>query len=947
MKVQTYWSKILNWHIINPRFSGLIVFVFLAIVFSITAVRQFLSETEMKKTKRANTLELINQNIEQSLKNDYITALTLALTINDEGVPQDFEEIGKKLVNSSPSISAVQLVPNGIIKYTYPAEGNEAAMDLNIFKAEHTKKDVLKTLKFRKMVFSGPLELKQGGRAIIGRLPVYIKGKFWGFTAVIISLDKFLDAAGANIIDHSKYEFQLAKKNYRTGATDLFIAQKTKFTKDNFVKKIIPEGEWEIYLIDKQTNRLMINLFVSLFLGLILAITFAMLTILLLKRATQLKVLVDKQALNIKDNEIKFKTIFDQAAVGIANVNGRTGQFIEVNNYFCKMLGYTQEEMKLKTFQSITHLDDLTEDLDNVKKLKDREIEEYSMEKRYFSKNGAIVWANLTVTPLFNQDQKQISVIGIIEDITAKKANEELLKKNENHFKALFDDSPLPIREEDYSAVKIELALLGLMNKPEDEINTFLIANPLIVEKIRNLIKINHTNKAFLNLYKVNSSEQLIAFRKNNRPASTVGHFIKLLIAIATNKQKFQIDTSIIDIENVLHHITFKWNIIEGYENSLAKTIITSEDITERKDAEKIIQRSQEKIQSLIDTVDGIVWECNPSSFAFTFVSKKVEEILGYTAEEWLASPTFWSDHIYEEDKEPIIDFCKFKTDRMEDHDFEYRMVAKNNSIVWLRDIVTVVTENDKIINLRGIMIDITKTKEVEKHLKDSFNLVSEQNKRLLNFSYIVSHNLRSHTSNITSLTDLIQHSETAEEKDELIDLLKLVSNALNDTLYNLNEVVNIQTNLNLIVEKIKLKPYLDNTLTILRNEIRANDITINSNITNAITIQYNPAYLESILYNMISNAVRYCDKNRQCEVTINYSCEEGVKYLSISDNGIGIDLNRNGDKIFGMYKTFTDHVDSKGIGLFITKNQIEAMGGSVTVESELGKGTTFKIQLA
>ena len=400
------------------------------------------------------------------------------------------------------------------------------------------------------------------------------------------------------------------------------------------------------------------------------------------------------------------------------------------------------------------------------------------------------------------------------------------------------------------------------------------------------------------------------------------------------------------DSNNHNRNINLRWNVIRGYEKTLERVIVYNEDITERKDADKIIRNSQEKIQSLIDTVDGIVWECNPETFEFTFVSKKVEEILGYSAEEWLSSPTFWSDHIYVEDKESIIDFCQFKTEQKEDHDFEYRMVAKDNKIVWLRDIVTVVCENNKIINLRGIMIDITKTKEVEKHLKDSFDLVSEQNKRLLNFSYIVSHNLRSHTSNITSLTDLIQCSETAEEKDELIDLLKLVSNALNDTLYNLNEVVNIQTNLNLVVEKLKLKPYIDNTLTILRNEIRANKITVNSNITEKTEIHYNPAYLESILYNMISNAVRYCDKNRECEVDIVYSCEDGKSYLSISDNGIGIDLKRNGDKIFGMYKTFTDNVDSKGIGLFITKNQIEAMGGSVTIESTLGQGTTFKIQL-
>jgi hypothetical protein len=68
---------------------------------------------------------------------------------------------------------------------------------------------------------------------------------------------------------------------------------------------------------------------------------------------------------------------------------------------------------------------------------------------------------------------------------------------------------------------------------------------------------------------------------------------------------------------------------------------------------------------------------------------------------------------------------------------------------------------------------------------------------------------------------------------------------------------------------------------------------------------------------------------------------------LNVSDNGIGIDMKKNGDKLFGMYKTFNNNPDARGIGLFITKNQIDAMGGKVEVESELGKGTSFKIYFA
>ena len=233
-------------------------------------------------------------------------------------------------------------------------------------------------------------------------------------------------------------------------------------------------------------------------------------------------------------------------------------------------------------------------------------------------------------------------------------------------------------------------------------------------------------------------------------------------------------DTKIKNTEGEYRDVNLRWNVIRGYEKSLERIIVSTEDITERKSSEKIILNSQQRIESLINTIDGIVWECDAKNFSFTFISKKVKEILGYTSEEWLESPTFWEDHIHPEDREWAQNYCKLKTNENLNHDFEYRMIAKNGTIVWLRDIVNVIFENDKAVSLRGIMIDITKTKEAEKDLNDSFNLVTEQNKRLLNFSYIVSHNLRSHTSNIASIVALIESSESEEEKERNDSIIKI-----------------------------------------------------------------------------------------------------------------------------------------------------------------------------
>ena len=418
------------------------------------------------------------------------------------------------------------------------------------------------------------------------------------------------------------------------------------------------------------------------------------------------------------------------------------------------------------------------------------------------------------------------------------------------------------------------------------------------------------------------------------------------MIAITQNNNQLTYDTKIKNSNGESIDIHFRWNAIRGYEKTLERMIISTEDITFRKKNEKIILKSQQKVQSIINTIDGIVWECDIQTFTFTFVSKKVEQILGYTSEEWLSNPNFWKDHIHPEDREWVTEYCLAKTNEHLNHDFEYRMICKNGAIIWLRDMVNIVYENSKAISLQGIMIDITKSKNIEDDLNNSFMLVSKQNERLLNFSYIISHNLRSHTSNIASIVTLLKEAETEQEKQQMMELLVSVSSLLNETMLHLNEVINIRTNIDLATESLNLKEYIDNVMKVFSKQIISKEVTIFNHIPEDLTINYNPAYLESILYNIISNAIRYSHSERKIIIDIKWITKKNKNILEISDNGMGIDLVKNANKIFGMYKTFSNDPSSKGVGLFITKNQIEAMGGTITVESEPNVGTTFKIEI-
>lgn len=239
---------------------------------------------------------------------------------------------------------------------------------------------------------------------------------------------------------------------------------------------------------------------------------------------------------------------------------------------------------------------------------------------------------------------------------------------------------------------------------------------------------------------------------------------------------------------------------------------------------------------------------------------------------------------------------------------------------------------------------DVTEKKEMLAQMKIQQDFCSAQNSRLLNFAYIVSHNLRSHAGNLGMMLDFFEHATKLKEKKEIMRHLRAISHGLGDTIKHLNEVASMQTDINANKETINLKSYVTKTEEILVAEINAKGATIINNVPNELNFSYNPAYMESILLNFISNSLKYSHPHRKPVVTLNAYKEGAHVVLEISDNGLGIDLKKYGKQLFNLHKTFHGNPDARGVGLFITKNQVETLGGRIDVQSDVGKGTTFRI---
>lgn len=151
---------------------------------------------------------------------------------------------------------------------------------------------------------------------------------------------------------------------------------------------------------------------------------------------------------------------------------------------------------------------------------------------------------------------------------------------------------------------------------------------------------------------------------------------------------------------------------IHDERGEISTGMVMTQNITERKKAEEKLAKSQQRYEQLVNTIDGIVWEADAHTFEYDFVSQQAERLLGYPAERWTNEPTFWPDHIHPEDRDWAVNFCALSTAKKQDHVFEYRMIAADGRVVWLRDIVSVVVEDGRPVTLRGIMVDITENKK-------------------------------------------------------------------------------------------------------------------------------------------------------------------------------------------------------------------------------------------
>lgn len=399
-------------------------------------------------------------------------------------------------------------------------------------------------------------------------------------------------------------------------------------------------------------------------------------------------------------------------------------------------------------------------------------------------------------------------------------------------------------------------------------------------------------------------------------------------------------DTCFTDTAGKLHiyHHSYRSLALDGGKG----VFITSSDITEKRLAHMAVKENEEKFKTIIEySFDAIV--IVDEQARVVYASPSITSLTGYSPEELEGRSGF--EFIHSDDVPELQRKLQSIVNNSEETYADYRSINKDGSLKWIEAKGKNMFDNKHI---KGILVSLRDISERKKMMEEQTVLANElikYNKDLQQFSFITSHNLRAPVANLISLLSLYNHESPADPFNlQLMDKFRECTEKLNETLNDLINVLVIRSKPNADREFVRFGDVTAKVKKNVESLLLESKGQIQSDFSLAEGIEYNPVHMESIFLNLVSNSIKYRQPDRPLQIRIvSEKTSDGVR-VNFTDNGIGIDLERYGDRIFGLYQRFHASREGKGIGLYMIKSQITASGGRIEVQSLPGIGTTFSV---
>lgn len=387
--------------------------------------------------------------------------------------------------------------------------------------------------------------------------------------------------------------------------------------------------------------------------------------------------------------------------------------------------------------------------------------------------------------------------------------------------------------------------------------------------------------------------------------------------------------------------------IIRDNSGRAIRMVGAIEDITKRKSEEVRLKLLESVITNSNESV--IITEAEPFEEPgprIVYVNQAFTKMTGYSASEVLGkSPRVLqgpnsSEQVKQKMKQSFL--------RWEPVQVEMINYKKDGTEFW-NEFSIFPLANDKGWYTHWIAIerDITAKKKEENEKEILISELTQNNKDLKQFNYITSHNLRAPLSNLKASLNLIDDLTITDPiLSELLHGIKISTETLNQTIDDLIRILIIKDSPAIELTKLNLTQIYKAVISQIKNIITSSGAEIEIYFDEVNEIVFNKSYLESIFLNLLTNSIKYRSPDRDLKIKIKSYSKADYHYLRFEDNGLGIDLTKHKDKVFGMYQRFHNHADSKGLGLYLVKSQIQALGGNISVESQVNIGTKFEIKI-
>ncbi|SDM57066.1 PAS domain S-box-containing protein [Catalinimonas alkaloidigena] len=371
----------------------------------------------------------------------------------------------------------------------------------------------------------------------------------------------------------------------------------------------------------------------------------------------------------------------------------------------------------------------------------------------------------------------------------------------------------------------------------------------------------------------------------------------------------------------------------------IRRVLREAEENQARRRAQEALQKSEERYRLLAESTKDLIGLHETETFAYTWLSSSVQELLGFAPDELLGRP--FAELVHPDDRPTLAKLqAHLRLHQTLPFDrLEVRMKHRDGSFRWMDKIIKL-RRNGGAVQLQSHSRDITAYKQVLEKL-------IQTNTELENFAYITSHDLRAPVVNMQSLMRMCDRSGANHEKNlRIMEKLDHAVEQMALTLEDLTEIVEVRKGGSVYKRPVVLSELMQFVLESIEEQIRQTQATVQADFDAAPVITSNYSFLRSILQNLVTNAVRYRHPDRAPQIRIESTPASGGIYIRVADNGLGIDLARYSDRLFQLHQRFHEGTEGRGIGLYLVKKQLEVLEGHIDVESEVDVGTTFRIFL-